>query len=81
MAVEDHSLLFMIEFTTEATKFCAGRVEEGGWSDVLGVSGVTKLTAGRLLLLASVMICVDGSCGVLSIDFTNNGASQMSVSP
>jgi len=39
MAVEDHSLLFMIEFTTEATKFCAGRVEEGGWSDVLGVSG------------------------------------------
>jgi len=65
MAVEDHSLLFMMEFTTEATKFCAGRVEDGGWSDSLGESGVTKLTAGKSFLPASLMICVEGAVGAL----------------
>ena len=81
MAVEAQSLLFDHCVDTEDMKFWAGRVDDGGWSDSPEVSGVTKLTAGRLLALASVMICVERTCGVLLMSCMYKGHPTMLVLP
>ena len=56
MAVEDQDLLFMTRLMTDDSKFCAGWVGWGAWSEVGSLFGVTKLTVGSLLLTVSVMM-------------------------
>src|SRR5262250_3624292 len=81
IAVEGHAGLFMIALTTEETKFCAGCVGCGGWSDCASWPGVTELRLGSWLACASVMICFDCTGGVLLIAWMYCGASHTGAWP
>src|SRR5215467_3669685 len=81
IAVEDHAGLFMIALTIEETKFCAGCVGCGGWSDCESWPGVTKLMFGSWLFTASVMICCDDTVGVFLIPRMYCGASHTGAWP
>src|ERR1051326_3333247 len=81
IAVELHSELCMIAFTIEDTKFCAGCVACGGWSDWESWPGMTKLMLGRLLLFASVMIWLESMPGVFLRPLMYCGASHTGAVP
>ena len=81
MAVDDHAGLCITLLTIEDSKFWAGWVGCGAWSDVGSLSGVTKLTLGSWLFTASVMIEVAGAAGTAASDVTHCEASQCGIVP
>src|SRR5580700_10500468 len=81
IAVEDQAGLFMIAFTMEDTKFWAGWVGCGGWSDWESSPGVTKLTLGSWLFFASVMIWVEETPVVFLRLWMYCGASHTGAVP
>src|SRR5579872_1249887 len=70
----------MIALITEATKFWAGCVAEGGWSDAIPL-GVTQLTAGSVPLLAIGRMVLAFAIGVESIGTMYRGAIQTALVP